>query len=235
MHAPPANLSFGGQALAGIFGDVAGLAKGFGDSFAVGVGIALAPIGHAAGRVDPHDAVGPDARLAQPAGDVAGLAHLNQKLLPLGVGPHRRATVGRRPNRRRDRSDDQVAFLRLVDQLLDVVVRAVDVEMGSEQEQVIALELDAVDFGRGRQVEHGVEIDGGFGIGPLADNARPGRVVQLGKIVGMAGHGMCPRCLDRLGTGFVRTGNAQNKTGSLGGLRELTAAERPALLCTLGS
>ena len=63
-----------------------------------------------------------------------------------------------------------------------IVVRGVDVDVRIEQEQIDAVELDAVDFGRGRQVEHRVEIDRRLGIRALADHSRPGGVVKFGKV-----------------------------------------------------
>ena len=57
--------------------------------------------------------------------------------------------------------------------------------MRREQEQVEAVELDAVDLGRGGQVEHRVQIDRRLRALPLADHPRPGRVVQFRIVVGM--------------------------------------------------
>ena len=50
---------------------------------------------------------------------------------------------------------------------------------GEEQEQVEAVELDAVDLGRGGQVEHRVEVDRRLRLLALADHPGPGGVVQL--------------------------------------------------------
>ena len=63
----------------------------------------------AAGRVDPHDAVGADAELAQPSwrcGSPCGPASRN--FLRSLVAAHRRAAAGRRPDRRDDRADHQI-------------------------------------------------------------------------------------------------------------------------------
>jgi len=58
-----------------------------------------------------------------------------------------------------------------------------------EQEQVHAVEPHAVDLGPGRQVEHGVEVDGRLAAVALADHAGPGRVVEFRGGVGMIAHG----------------------------------------------
>ena len=159
------------------------------------VRIALGPIGNAAGRIDPHDAVGANAQLAQPAGDAAAFADLRQKRLPLVVGPHRRAAAGRRPNRRHDRADRPGCAAWPCRPAVSVRrPRQSMSTCGANREQIDAVELDAVDFGRGRQVEHRVQIDRRLGVGPFADDARPGRIVELGEIVRMAGHALGP-CL----------------------------------------
>ena len=71
--------------------------------------------------------------------------------------------------------------------------RGVDVDVRCEQEEVHAVELHAVDLGRGGQVEHRVEGDRRLGPFALADHSGPGRVVQLREGVGMAAaHGWRP-------------------------------------------
>ncbi len=56
--------------------------------------------------------------------------------------------------------------------------------MRREQKQIDAVELDAVDLGLGRQIEHGVQVDKRLGAGgTLADDAGPGGVVQFGELV----------------------------------------------------
>ena len=103
--------------------------------------------------------------------------------LRFGFRAHRRAAAGRRPDRRDDRTDDQISRPHLVGQLLQIVVARVDVDVRGEQKQIDAVELDAVDLGRGRQVEHRVEIDRRLRTRrAFADDARPGGVVQLRKV-----------------------------------------------------
>jgi hypothetical protein len=57
--------------------------------------------------------------------------------------------------------------------------------MRREQEDIDAVELDAVDLRVAGEVDHRVEVDERLGVGrTFADDARPGRVVELGKRVG---------------------------------------------------
>ena len=51
--------------------------------------------------------------------------------------------------------------------------------MRVEEEEVHAVELDAVDLGRGGQIEHGIQVDGRLGIGAFADQAGPHGVVDF--------------------------------------------------------
>jgi hypothetical protein len=68
-------------------------------------------------------------------------------------------------------------------------VGRIDVDVRFEQEDVDAIEPGAVDLGLGGQIEHGVEVDAGFGAGTaFADEAGPHGVVKLGEVVGLAGH-----------------------------------------------
>ena len=80
VHAAPADLALGRQPLAVILGDLAGLAEGLGDPLLVALGILAPSRLDAAGRVDPHHAVGPHAQLAELLRDAAGLADLGQEL-----------------------------------------------------------------------------------------------------------------------------------------------------------
>ena len=71
--------------------------------------------------------------------------------------------------------------------------------MRLEEEQVEAVELHAVDFGGGGQVEHRVQIDRRLAAVALADHARPGGVVKFGIVVGMV-VGMIVSLVDACGT-----------------------------------
>ena len=158
-----------------------------------------------AGRVDADHAIRPDAQLAQLLGDPAGLADRGQVVLPLLLVAHRR---GVEPDRRHHRADHEPLGRDLVGHGLEVVVADVDVDVRVVEEDVDAVELDAVDLGRGGQVEHRVQVDRRLGAGaPLADQAGPHRVVQFRERVGMAaahrfalvvtGHGAMGSTVDR--------------------------------------
>ena len=75
-------------------------------------------------------------------------------------------------------------------QLFELLVGRVDADVRIEQKQIDAVELLAVDLGRGRQVEHRIEIDRRLAAVAFADDAGPGRVVKFGKVVCM--HGSLP-------------------------------------------
>ena len=64
---------------------------------------------------------------------------------------------------------------------LSAVVVHLDVDVRVEQEQVHAVELDAIHLGLGRQVEHRVEVNARFSAGAaFADEAGPHGVVEFG-------------------------------------------------------
>ena len=103
VHPAPADLALGGQPLAVIAGDRRGLLEGLGDLLLVALGV-LGPVGRRAGRVDPDDAVRPDAQLAELLGDPARLADRGQVVLALAgrrPSPRRRTRPARRPSRPR--------------------------------------------------------------------------------------------------------------------------------------
>ena len=83
------------------------------------------PLGGRAGRVDAHDAIGPDADLL--AARLAMRQPLRtcvEELLPGRVIAHRRAAAGRRPDRRDDRADDQAARANFLGQLFELARRS---------------------------------------------------------------------------------------------------------------
>ena len=184
VHAAPADFALGGEPFAVVLGD---RRRPRGRSRRSSSGCPRGPCAQspgAAGRVDAHDAVRADAELAQLLGDAAALADLLEELAcvrrpspiaePPPVGGQTGATT--EPITRSCARD-------LVGQRLEVVVGGVDVDVRSEEEQIDAVELDAVDLGRGRQVEHRVEIDRRLGArAPLADEAGPGGVVEFGEV-----------------------------------------------------
>ena len=104
VHAAPADLALGGQLLAVIARDGAGLPERLGDLLLVARGIGE-PVVRAAGRVDPDHAVGPRTQLAQAAwrsGSPCGPARGTSCGLRPRPWPSRRRsapTPGRRPSR----------------------------------------------------------------------------------------------------------------------------------------
>ncbi len=115
--------------------------------------------------------------------DAAGFENLGDELPPLFLGAHGGAAVGRPPNRRDHRADDESPGADFIRQGLDLVVGGVDVDVRLEEEQVHAIELHAIDGGLGGQGEHRVQIDGRLGIGTFADEAGPHGIVQFGQLV----------------------------------------------------
>ena len=180
VHAAPADFAFGGQPFAVIFGDVAGFAERLGDRLRDCLRDLAPNRPDAAGRVDAHDAVRPDAEFAQLLRDAAAFANLVDELVrdprrspiaePPPVGGQTGATT--EPTTK-PRAPD------LVGQALQIVVGRVDADVRVEQEQVDAVELDAVHLGGGGEVEHGVEVDGRFRVRPFADEAGPHGVVKF--------------------------------------------------------
>ena len=62
--------------------------------------------------------------------------------------------------------------------MLAVVVSVTSTFLKNEgEEQIDAFKPHAIDFSRSGQVQHRVQIDGWFRVGPLADEAGPHRVV----------------------------------------------------------
>jgi hypothetical protein len=153
----------------------------------------LAPLLHAElGGIDADDAVLTDAVLVEELGDAAGLLDREEELLLLFVGAHRGITHRAAPDRSHERADLQALGGDEVRHLLEVVLGDVGVGVRVEQEQVDAVELMAVDVGGDGHVEHALEGDRRVvGVGLLADEAGPHRVVQF--------HGRRGRGEDRFG------------------------------------
>ena len=103
-----------------------------------------------------------------------------RKRCAIVVASHRRAAACWRPHRRDERSDDEAARADAIGKPLQRVAIGIDVDVRIEQKQIDAVELHAVDVGRGRQVEHRVQIDRRLRVGPFADEPRPHRVVKCG-------------------------------------------------------
>ena len=105
-----------------------------------------------AGRVDPDDAVRPDAQLAE-------LLAIRQRLADRGRGNSAAAAsspIAEASNQTGATTEPITKPLAgdLVGHGLEVLVADVDVDVGVVEEEVDAVELDAVDLGRGGQVEH---------------------------------------------------------------------------------
>ena len=97
---------------------------------------------------------------------------------------HGRPAAGRRPDRGDNRADASPRDADLVGQRLQLVVGRVDADVRVEEEQVDAVELDAIDLGRGREVEHRIEAIGGSGRGLC----RRGRATWHYEVQGICGH-----------------------------------------------
>ena len=108
----------------------------------------------------------------------ARLLHLRQELLPVGVVAHGRSAAGGRPDRSDQRPDDEAAAADAVGEALQVVGARVDAGVRFGEEEIDAVEPDAVHLGRGSQVEHRLEVDRRLAVGAFADEARPHRIVQ---------------------------------------------------------
>ena len=182
VHAAPADLAFRCEPFAEILGDVAGLAPGLGDELGVACRI-LGPVGRARGRVDADDAIRPDAEVPKCLAQLAGLADIRHELRTVLRRAHGRAATHGGPDRRHDGADGEIVLRRLVGQRLGLVRREVDVGVGRGMEDVDAVELHAIDLRRGREADHGIEVDRRLRIRSLAHKPRPHRIVKLGKIV----------------------------------------------------
>ena len=165
------------------FGDVAGLAEGLGDALRVAVGVGRPVVG-AGGRVDAHHAVGADAEFAQLAADAARLFHLlderlRSSALPIAEPPPVGGQTGATSEpTARPRVRD------LVGEPPDVVSTwnrcSCAGRSGTGRRRRTALRRPRLR----REVEHRVEVDRRLGVGSLADQSRPHRVVEFGVSVG---------------------------------------------------
>ncbi len=129
MHAAPADFSLRGQALAIVFGDIAGRSECLGDQLLVSGRIGR-PLMHACCRIDAHHARRPDADIAELASDAARFLHGGDEALALGGGAHRGAAPDWRPDGRHQRANSKAVAADLVRQPLDVVAARVDRGVG---------------------------------------------------------------------------------------------------------
>jgi hypothetical protein len=124
-----------------------------------------------------------NAQRAQLFGDRASLAHLRHESFAFVLRPHGRSTTSGRPHWSYQRAHYQSSLSDVVRQTLQVVIGRIDIRVGQGKEQIDTVELDAIDFGLLRQIEHGIQADRRFRIRTLADQPRPHGVMQLGKRV----------------------------------------------------
>ena len=122
VHAAPADLAFGGQPLAVVLGDLAGLAERLGDPLLVALRVVatMRPTPQAESiRTTPLGRT-PSSRscwaMRQP------LRTWSRNFCAILAAAHRRAAAGRRPDRRDDRADLQVPRPGLVGQRFELVV-----------------------------------------------------------------------------------------------------------------
>src|ERR1700722_19597334 len=133
MHSTPADLSLGGEALAIVFGDGAGLGKCLRDSPGI-AGWIFGPLRRRRRGVDAYYAITANTKLAQLFADLAGLLYLVKKTCPLLVGTHRRATAGGGPDRGNERAHHQVAPGNAVCKAFQLIAGRIDTGVRQRQE-----------------------------------------------------------------------------------------------------
>ena len=105
------------------------------------------------------------------------------ELLAVLIAANRRPAAGRPPDRRDHRAHHEPLCPDLLGKALYAIVIHLDVDVGVEQEQVHAIELDAIHLGLGRQAEHRIEVNTRFSArAAFANKARPHGVVELGVV-----------------------------------------------------
>ena len=182
VHAGPADLAFGGEALAVILGDGSCLLEGIDDAGGIRLRVFL-PLGDAElGGVDADAAVFADAGAVEDLRDAAGHLHGVEEFRLLGVITHGAVTHGAGPNGSHEGTDGESACGDLIGDLLDLVIAGIRVGVREEEEVVDAFKLLAVHIRGGGEVEHALEADRGFLAFAIAfaDEAGPHRVVKFG-------------------------------------------------------
>src|ERR1700677_4103871 len=177
MHATPADLALGGEALAVAFSDDAGLTKCLGDELGVARGI-LVPLRRRGSGINANHPVAANAKFAQLPGNTAGFLHLGEKCLPLLLGTHGRAAASRWPHRGNHRADHKITLRNTVDKLLQLVIGGVNAGVRQRQKQIDSIETDAIDLSLRSQVQHGFKVDEWFRVRSLAYQAWPHGVVN---------------------------------------------------------
>jgi hypothetical protein len=185
MHAAPADLAFGRQALAIVFGNVARLAKGLRDQrvLPAGIGLAHSPA-LAPNRCARRRTAARPASRSLPR-DPASLAHLSDEIAapPRRPWPSRRRSAARPapPPSRPPAPPRTLSASRPRSSSVGI-----DADVRIEQKKSTPVELRPIHLRRRRSGEHGVQIDGWFRIRPLAYQAGPHG--DSGKVVVRTGH-----------------------------------------------
>ena len=157
-------------------GDLPGAAEGFGNRFLVRLGIRGPFFGFARG-IDAYDAVLTDSVFPQHLCDAASLADGLDKIIALTFVPH---GVSIEPNGGDDGTDRESSLPNFVGQRFEIIIADVNTDVRIVQKQIDSVELDSVDLGGGRQIQHGIQIDRGFlRVGALAHEPRPHGVVKF--------------------------------------------------------
>ena len=96
-----------------------------------------------------------------------------------------------RPHRGHQRTGAQIPRGEFIGEACEIVIGGIDIGVRQREEEIGALETNAIHGGGGGEVEHCVKIDRRLGIGTFADEAGPHGIVEGGKSVGF-GHGKPP-------------------------------------------
>ena len=188
VHAAPADLAFRRQPFAVVFGDLGGFLERLRDLLGVAFGV-LCPNRSRRGGINAHDAVGPDAQVAQFLGDAAGLANLLDKFLAVLVAAHRRTAARRRPDRRDHRADHKTLRADLVRQPFQIVVVESMLTCGSNRNRSTPSNFTPLTSALAVRSSMVSRSMARFRAGAaFADQAGPHGVVQFGKVIGCGGH-----------------------------------------------
>ena len=179
MHARPADLALGGEALAVARGDHRRLAEGRGDLPDRLRRVLRGGLGRRR-AVDPDHAVSAHAVLVEDARDAAALPHRVDEARARVGRAHRAVADRARPDRRDERADREVALRDRVGEAAEVRLRRVRVDVRMEEEEVDAVEAAPARARLRGEVEHALERDRRMvGARLLADESGPHGVVQL--------------------------------------------------------
>src|ERR1019366_2438936 len=146
--------------------------------------------------------------LAQSAGlaaESAGFFPLGEEAGALGGVAHGGAAAGGRPDGGDEGAGAQSFGGELPGEAGEIVVGGIDVGVRQGEEEIDAIEARAIHPRGGGEIEHGIEIDGRFGIGTFSDEPGPHGVVQGREGVRSGSvHGYPPWREARIGSGLKR-------------------------------